>query len=678
MHCLLALLLAAAPDLPDLAPSVRALDPLGGRAGETVEVRLIGRNLAGALDLTFARSDIRAELVSSDFFSAAARVSVGPKVPVGLHDYRLRTPHGTYTGVFHVTSLPTRREKEPNNDLEHAEPLAFPILIDGGSGGPADYDVFRFHAEAGQNLIFDLTATRASSRLDASLALLDSRGNELDFNDDAYIHKDPRIVFSVKTTGDYFLRVAGAGRRGVPDATYRLAAGALAHPLRVLPLGARRGASAEYTLYGYNLRSVDRLLVGETAAEARIVRTTDASVTFRLSVPASVAPGRYALRAFSGGVESHLSVPLLVSDLDESLVLPSTTRAAPQILSLPAAVTGVLDQRRAAAFFAFDAAAGQRITFRVDAMQLGFLLDPLIALYTTSGQLLASADDWLEQNGEEPPNLDPYLVHTFARAGRYILMLRDTAQRGDPNYVYRLSVFSSPPDFELRALAPAVSLYRGQTSRLTARVRRLNGWDTPVEVWAENLPAGVTVDRQTAGPEPTIKKDNCALNHRMDGTDVDLPFHVAPDAAAGHYAIRLRARGTHQGRTVEHTEEVFFRWESVGKVTGLTTDQKLIATVASLPPLLLEPPDSLTLLPGKPARLRVLVKRFDGDSSPLTLEPETPLDGVQWTNNVLAPGANQVEIRLTALQPVKARSLRLRAGGALSPPIRLTSREEEP
>lgn len=670
------LLLAASATLPDLSPQVRGLFPLGGRKGETVEVRLRGRRLQDTQSLTFARTDIQANILSSDFFTITARITVGPEVPNGLHDYRLRTPHGSYVGVFHVTSLPSIRENEPHNDLLHAQPLTFPVLIDGNSG---DYDLYRFHADSGQTLIFDLTATRAASRLDAALALLDARGNELDFVDDSYIHKDPRLVFPVKTTGDYYLRVAASSERGAAtESSYRLVAGAVPFLLRTLPAGARLGATTEITLHGYNLRAIDRLVLGDNLAEARPTSTSDASLTFRLTLPASTTPGRYSLRAFSNGVEAPLSIPLIVSDLEEHLSLPTSTRSQPQPIRAPVALTGVLDHRRASHFFSFDAAAGDRLTFRVDAMQLGYLLDPYLILYTSTGEVLAFEDDWLQQNGDQPPNLDPYLVYTFPKAGRYLALIRDTAQRGDPNYVYRLAVSSSPPDFELRALAPALTLYRGQTSRLTARVRRLNGWDTPVEVWAENLPAGVTTDRQTADSKPTIKKDNCALDRRMDGTDVDLPFHVAPGVPTGFYPLRLRARGTMQGRTVEHTAEILYKWESVGKITGPTADQTLLATVTDLPAILLDPPESLTLVPNKPARLRVLVQRFDGSSAPLTIEPATPLDGVQWTNNVLKEGATQVEVRLTASQPLKAKTIRVRAGEALSPPIEIKTSDEQP
>src|SRR6266849_1788095 len=190
---------AADPTLPDLAPSVRAGFPLGARVGETVEVQFLGRNLNDLVEITFARKDIRAEVLSSDFFGVKARVSIGPNVPTGLHDYRVRTMRGTYVGVFHVGSLSAQRETEPNNDLAHAQKITLPAIVD-GVVEQSDYDVFRFHANAGEILVFDLLARRAGSGLDATLGILDERGNELDFNDDYYIHKDPHLEFRVKTT----------------------------------------------------------------------------------------------------------------------------------------------------------------------------------------------------------------------------------------------------------------------------------------------------------------------------------------------------------------------------------------------------------------------------------------------------------------------------------------------
>src|SRR5438477_406980 len=83
----------------ELALVVRSVFPLGARAGETVEIQFLGRHLDGTTEMTFARKDIRAEVLSSDYFRVKARIALGPNVPAGLHDYRVRTGRGTYVGV---------------------------------------------------------------------------------------------------------------------------------------------------------------------------------------------------------------------------------------------------------------------------------------------------------------------------------------------------------------------------------------------------------------------------------------------------------------------------------------------------------------------------------------------------------------------------------------------------
>jgi hypothetical protein len=344
------------------------------------------------------------------------------------------------------------------------------------------------------------------------------------------------------------------------------------------------------------------------------------------------------------------------------------------------ALSGVFDQKKARDFFAFDVQAGERLVFDVDSMKLGFLDDPLVAVYTSDGKLLASHDDRLQQNGDEPPNLDSYLVYTFEKAGRYIAMIRDCAERGNPNYVYRLAIYPSRPDFDLRALTPELTLFRGQTVPLPVRVRRFGGWSTPVEVWADNLPTGVTTEKMVAAPKDTIVKDNCALDRQLDGTNVYLPMHVEAGAPAGDHLIRLHARGVLEGKVVEHTAEILYWWEHVGKVTGAVEDQTLLATVTDLPGAVFEPPESISIEPGKVARLQFLLRRYDGGESPLRIEPLAPIEGITFESKEAPPGKPNVELKLAAAASFKPGVFQLRAGSSVSPPIELkvkTSQEDE-
>jgi hypothetical protein len=246
--------------------------------------------------------------------------------------------------------------------------------------------------------------------------------------------------------------------------------------------------------------------------------------------------------------------------------------------------------------------------------------------------------------------------------------------------VYRLAIYPGQADFDLRALTPELTLFRGQTVLLPVRVRRFGGWSAPVEVWADNLPAGVTAGKMTAEPKDTIVKDNCALDRQLDGTNVNLPMHVAADAPAGDYLIRLHARGVMEGKVVEHTAEILYWWEHVGKVTGAVEDQRLLATVTDLPAVVFEPPEAIFIEPGKVARLQFLLRRYDGGGSPLRVEPVAPVEGVTFEGKEVPPGKPNVELKLTAAGSFKPGRLQLRAGSFVSPPIELkvkTPQEDE-
>ncbi len=672
-RCVVAFLIStiaygAAPKLPDVGPQVRSVFPLGGTSGESSEIRISGRNLEGVTAMEFARQDIRAAILKSTFFTVDARVEIGRNVPSGLHHYRLRTPAGSHVGVFHVGAIRAVREVEPNDDPSKAQAIQAPALVD-GILTKGDYDVFRFHADGGQTMLLDVLATRAGAGVDATVALLDARGNEIDYNDDYYIHHDPHLSFTPKEAGDYFVRVSANGEGGSKNAAYRLLVGAVPRVEHVLPAGIRRGVEQEVRLTGANLGGVTRVFLDD-GVEGKVIDATASELRFRIAAPASLAEGKHWLHAVSGAGEFPMPAAVVVSDVPEELSA-GARRVAPQAVRTPVAVTGILSRRRQADFFSFAARAGERLAFDVDAMKLGNLLDPAIAIYDSAGKQLEFQDEPAPQNGKEPPQLDPYLVHTFEKAGTFTVMIRDSAERGSAGYRYRLAIRPVTPDFELLALSPSATLFRGASNPLLVRVRRIGGWDTPVEVEAMDLPRGVHLAPKVAEPKNTPTKDTCGNDLWLDGTNLEMALDVDVDAPAGDYPIRLRARGKSAGNAVEHTATVFFRYGSAGRITGATEDQTLIATVTDLPRVLLNPPESVTLTPGKPARVRVLITRFDDARAPLTVEAVTAVPGLKIENSTAAPEANQVELRLTAEAGMTPGQLRLHAGQAVSPEIEL-------
>jgi hypothetical protein len=204
------------------------------------------------------------------------------------------------------------------------------------------------------------------------------------------------------------------------------------------------------------------------------------------------------------------------------------------------------------------------VLLAVDALRLDVHLDPIVVLYDESGKRIAYQDDPTPTNSAKTPaNVDPHLVVNL-KPGRYTAFVRDNAFRGDPTYAYRFTMKRAEPDYSAGIVGSDETLFRGKETIVTIRVRRLEGWNTPVEVWAENLPEGVTGPSKVTVPvEPTHFKGTCAEDNILDGTEVDFPLKVAANAPFSVSKITFRARGVMDGRTVEHPVVANYWWRNL-------------------------------------------------------------------------------------------------------------------
>ncbi len=75
---------------------------------------------------------------------------------------------------FALDTLPECFEKEPNNDLAHAQKVTLPIIINGRIDRPDDWDVFQFAGHAGETVVAEVYARRLDSPLDSVLKLTDA------------------------------------------------------------------------------------------------------------------------------------------------------------------------------------------------------------------------------------------------------------------------------------------------------------------------------------------------------------------------------------------------------------------------------------------------------------------------------------------------------------------------
>jgi hypothetical protein len=225
-------------------------------------------------------------------------------------------------------------------------------------------------------------------------------------------------------------------------------------------------------------------------------------------------------------------------------------------------------------------------------------------------------------------------------------MVRDSEYRGDPNYVYRFTLKKAAPDFTATILGTDETLFRGKENMVTVVVRRVEGWNTPVEVWAENLPPGVTAKPVIAPPVNTPYRNTCGEEHKLDGTSIEIPLQVDGAAPGAFSQIRFRARGVMDGHTVEHEARAHYWWKIRQNVLGYAETTPLYATIADAPQLVLTTPDRVSAPHGKSVKIKVVVARMDDGAEPLEIAAE-PSAGIVLEPATVAPGGTLAEVQIT-------------------------------
>src|SRR5580658_1848517 len=169
--------------------------------GTTATFTLDGRNLSGAKAVIFDApgitakisqiTDLPVEEVSRKFSTAAAvplakkqsallEVTVAKDVPPDVYRFRVQTPLGTTNMVsLAVGSLPEVKESEKSANTALSQPVVLPATLVGAIAAPGDSDRYEFDGKAGEDVVFEVLASKLRSTLESLLVLSDSGGRLL-------------------------------------------------------------------------------------------------------------------------------------------------------------------------------------------------------------------------------------------------------------------------------------------------------------------------------------------------------------------------------------------------------------------------------------------------------------------------------------------------------------------
>ena len=427
---------------------IEAITPRAGQRNTTVEVILEGAFLKDPREVLFFYPGItciavkalpplpqRVSLVHQGYREDRVQCTfaIAPDCPLGLHPLKLRTATELTTlSTFAVTAFTLQAEVEQkqggNDTLATAESVAINSTVLGriDSDQRGDVDIYRVTGQAGTHLSVEVDAVwlterhYAESEFDLALRLLDADGRTLARNDDSALHlQDPLASILLPRDGEYFVEIKQRVFKTGPRCYYLAHISDTPRPLAAYPAGGRAGASLKTTL------------VGDPAGPM--------AQTIRL--PATL--GNFA---WYNHMPSPL--PMRVSDYDNVLEQPGAKETP--ILTLPAALNGIISTPSEIDTFRVTVKKGTRWRVCVYARSLGTPLDPRLRIQRVGADSpeLEADDSSLEERGfyamsrqiQRKEKLDPAVTWTPKEDGDYTLSISDMRGLGGPTSVYRIEI----------------------------------------------------------------------------------------------------------------------------------------------------------------------------------------------------------------------------------------------
>jgi hypothetical protein len=608
-------------------PSIRfdRIVPLGAGAGTTVEVEVGGRDVEDVSALYFDHPGLKAELVKPNRF----KIAVAGDVPEGTYDVRLVGRFGVSNPRLFAVSheLTDVAEKEPNNVVAQAQAIAVNSAIHGTSDGNGQ-DAFRFPARKGDRLVIDCQAQKLESAMDATLILSSANGQILGTSGD-YHGRDPFIDFIAPDEGDYVVIVHDLSYRG--SFPYRLIVTNRPQVENVFPRAVEPGKAVELLALGRNLKTgkfapakaVDLpleefrftfTLPGDLAGAGRFVfieHPTDHSV---LPTGATCTLDGLQVRVPVSAGALH-PVPLLAAAGPVTLeVEPNNDRTQPQSITLPVTLSGRFDEPRDADWYAFDVPENGQYVFEVYSERIAGQADPYLVVVDDKDNNVVELDDYGHRMQAFDGHLrDPYGTVNLEAKRKYRVLVQDRYSRGGPRFQYVLAIRKPAPDFHVAAIhgenpGPAgTNLWRGGAAFLDVIIHQRDGFNGPISITAEGLPAGVHA-------APTV------INNNNRGL---LVLWADADAAETNAQIKLIATGVQDGKTIRRDVRPTTRVWTETNLNASPPMRELVIGVRDKAPYGLKiVPDKLTVEAGKKAELKIVATRqWDDFKEKITIIP---------------------------------------------------------
>ena len=256
--------------------------------------------------------------------------------------------------------------------MERSGPQALaslPVIVSGQIRKIEEVDRYRFVALQDGPITLSLTAAAIGSPLTAAVEVRDARGR-LVAEATGTEGSDLRLTFAAEIEQAYVVSIYDVDFRGNRAFVYRLALTPGGQVAAAIPAAGRRGETRDVEFVGYGLATGGPMLESVTRAVIFPSEPAD-SFVMRVETPLGVSD----------------PVELLLSDLPE--VVESERRGDDGLpLSIPSAVTGVLDRRYGTDRYHLEGEKGDVWAIELQAEAIGSKLDVALSVLDAQGKEL--------------------------------------------------------------------------------------------------------------------------------------------------------------------------------------------------------------------------------------------------------------------------------------------------
>lgn len=464
------------------APTVTHLYPWGLQQGTTEEITVKGSWTKWPLKVA---GELPAGLKIT-LLETAGKLSVetSAEVGAGVYHFRLFDDEGATKVIpLIVGAVAELREKEPNGNPGEGTQVTLPAVINGQLKESADVDIFLAELAEGETLSLLVVANNILGvAMDAIIQVCDSRGFVLAQNDDER-GLDPQLSYTAKRNGMVQIRIFA-----FPEATNST-------------IGFSSNADYVYRLTATTKRLLDFCLplsISSEAVDLQLKGTGFAKESLQWT--GTVQRPYVSLAGVPGTVYVPLTSGTVVVATEQSSI------ESPQVVTLPASISGVIEQREDQDVFLFEnLIKGESLVVGLFARSLGFPTDPLVEIYDSTGKLLSTQDD------KDRTTRDPAFTYKIPADGAYQIRIRDLHRVGGPRYAYRMEVAKLQPSVKL-TIQSGEFVKTGEKLEIEVAVSRLGGFADELMIDIDGLPEGVSIEAvKSDGSGDSSKKVNLIL-----------------------------------------------------------------------------------------------------------------------------------------------------------------------